>query len=164
MWHDTNVMILTTCVRLSTDSWMVSLTLLSTEWFPLGSKLRWVGQHRQNQEPWRWREQSSLTGREGVYVQLPLHPEVTSSPPLCSQAENYPFWYCAQTEALHLLHHPSAAQHNLQPPTADLTLVLFPPAAAAAHCSGFCVQLLKMKIRASSVTIGQRRWGLFLCV
>lgn len=62
----------------------------------------------------------------------PPPPGVKSPPLLCSQAENCPFLHGAQTEALHLLHHPSAAQHNLQPPTTDLTLVLFPPAAAAA--------------------------------
>lgn len=84
-------------------------------------------------------------------------PGVKSCPPLCSQAENCPFLHGAQTEALHLLHHPSAAQHNLQPPATDLTLVLFPPAAAATRCSGLSLHLLKMKIRVTRVTIRQRR-------
>lgn len=71
-------------------------------------------------------------GQESGPAPPPTPPGVKSPPLLCSQAENCPFLHGAQTEALHLLHHPSAAQHNLQPPTTDLTLVLFPPAAAAA--------------------------------
>lgn len=51
-----------------------------------------LGQHRQNQETWQWWDRSWLTGRKGVYLWLSLCSEVTSSPPLCSQAENCPLW------------------------------------------------------------------------
>lgn len=69
----------------------------------------------------------------------PPHPslrsEVTSSSPLCSQAENCPFWrwaasapwHRAQNAAVHRLLHPSAAQRYLRPPAVDLTLLLLPP-------------------------------------
>lgn len=79
------------------------------------------------------------------------------------------FSLCEEPELSMFISHPSAAQRNLQPPTVDLTQPLFPPpasaataTAAAAHCSGFSGQLLKMKIRAGGVSIGQRRPGLFL--
>lgn len=65
----------------------------------------------------------------------PLRSEVTSSSPLCSQAENCPFWrwaasapwHRAQNAAVHRLLHPSAAQRYLRPPAVDLTLLLLPP-------------------------------------
>lgn len=115
------------------------LRLSHAEWSPLGSKLRWApGRHRQNQKPWRWWEWSWLTGRTGVYLRPPpppLRSEVTSSSPLCSQAENCPFWrwaasapwHRAQNAAVHRLLHPSAAQRYLRPPAVDLTLLLLPP-------------------------------------
>lgn len=74
---------------------------------------------------------------------------------------------CEKPELSMFISHPSAAQHNLQPPTVDRTQPLFPPlpsaaTAAAARRFGFSGQLLKMKIRVGGVSIGQRRWGLFL--
>lgn len=90
----------------------------------------------------------------------PPRSEVTSSSPLCSQAENCPFWrwaasalwHKAQNAAVHHLLHPSAAQRYLQPPAVDLTLLLLPPAVAA-HCSGVISQVL-MRWRLE----GERSW------
>lgn len=79
---------------------------------------------------------------------------------------------CEKAVLSMFISHPSAAQHNLQPPTVDLTQPLFPPppasaatataTTAATRSSGFSGQLLKMKIRVGGGSIGQRRRGLFL--
>lgn len=77
---------------------------------------------------WKWR--SRLTRRNGVHLWAPL---VRRGDVQCAAVKpggKLPFlawaasalWHHAQSEPLHHLHHPSAAQRNLQPPAAHLTL------------------------------------------